>query len=40
MLNVPHKVDWKKCQLSKEEEVTDTKAFRDGFKAFDFNLKK
>lgn len=38
LLKCEQKIDWKECALSKEEEVTMVKRFRDKFKPFDFTL--
>eukprot|EP00795_Rhopilema_esculentum_P013136 gene13136-3928_t len=37
LLDLPEKVDWKNCKLSKEEETRITKNFRVRFTPFDFN---
>ena len=39
ILNVPNKVNWKNCTLSKEEETEMTLKFRDNFQPFDFTLE-
>lgn len=36
LLNLPHRVNWRDCVASKEEETRLTKKFRDEFKEFDF----
>merc|ERR1711963_587633 len=38
ILNCPERVDWRACQLPKEEEAANAKAFKAKFKAFDFNF--
>lgn len=38
VLDLPDRVDWKSCKLSKEEETIQTKAFRKRFQPFDFNF--
>ena len=35
-LNVPHRVDWKACSSSKEEESAAAKKMRQNFQPFDF----
>ena len=37
VLNMPDRVNWKSCKLSKEEEVIQAKMFRKRFQTFDFN---
>lgn len=37
VLNVPHRVDWKACSASKEEEMAAAKSMRQNFQPFDFN---
>ena len=36
ILNVPHRVDWKTCSLSFEEESKMAESFRQSFSTFDF----
>ena len=36
VLNVPHRVDWKACSSSQEEESDATKTLRQNFQPFDF----
>ena len=38
LLNLPNRVDWRNCKLSKEEETENAKKFRAAFKKYDFNL--
>jgi len=38
VLDLPDRVDWKNCKVSKEEETILTKAFRKRFQPFDFNF--
>ena len=40
ILNVPDRIDWKSCQLTKDEETTETKSFRAEFRSFDPFVKK
>jgi len=37
LLSMPHRVDWRACQQSKEKDIEDAQAMRDAFKPFDFN---
>ena len=37
ILNIEHRIDWKNCKSTKEEEESATKAFRSKFTPFDFN---
>jgi len=39
LLDMPERVDWRNCQLSKEEETEQTKNFRKMFSPFDFTLE-
>lgn len=36
LLNIPDRIDWKACSMSKEEETQAAKAFRKMFQQFDF----
>ena len=36
VLNVPHRVDWKACSATKEEETSAARTMRDNFQPFDF----
>ena len=36
ILNVPHRVDWKTCSVSFEEESKMAESFRQSFSTFDF----
>lgn len=36
LLGTPEKVDWKRCQMTKEEETEATDALKNSFGAFDF----
>jgi len=36
VLNMPHKVDWRACKASKDEEVAMAASFRELFQKFDF----
>lgn len=36
ILNVPERVDWKRCSASKEEETVAAKDMRTHFEPFDF----
>ncbi|XP_055280861.1 CWF19-like protein 1 isoform X2 [Moschus berezovskii] len=38
ILNIPDKSDWRKCQISKEEEETLARRFRKDFEPFDFTV--
>lgn len=38
ILNIPDKSDWRKCQMSKEEEETLARRFRKDFEPFDFTV--
>jgi Protein similar to CwfJ C-terminus 2 len=38
LLNCEDKVDWKECQLEKEDEVDMVARFRESYKEFDFTL--
>ena len=38
ILNMPDRVDWKVCKLSKDEEISNAKSFRTAFEPYDFNL--
>ena len=40
LLNMPHRVDWRNCKESKEDETRDATAFREMFEKYDFNLWK
>ena len=39
ILNIPDRVDWRPCTVSKEEETEMTQQFRELFKPFDFTLE-
>ena len=39
ILNVPKRVDWKSCAVSKEQESSSAEEFREKFKSFDFTLE-
>ena len=36
VLNMPDRVDWKACSVSKEEETKLANLFRENFEPFDF----
>ena len=36
VLNMPDRVDWKACSVSKEEETKLANRFRENFEPFDF----
>lgn len=36
VLNMPDRVDWKACSVSKEEETKLATSFRENFEPFDF----
>eukprot|EP00794_Sanderia_malayensis_P016735 gene16735-18431_t len=38
LLNMPERVDWKACKVSKDEETSMTVNFRKKFSPYDFNL--
>nr|XP_054752247.1 CWF19-like protein 1 [Lytechinus pictus] len=38
LLDLPERVDWKNCSISKEEEMKLVSTFREQFEPFDFNL--
>jgi Protein similar to CwfJ C-terminus 2 len=38
LLDMPEKVDWKDCQVSKEVEKEYAVKFRDEFQPFDFTV--
>lgn len=38
ILNMPERVDWKSCQLERDEEKANATEFKLTFKAFDFNF--
>jgi hypothetical protein len=38
LLNCDAKVDWKECQLDKDDEVDVVARFRESYKEFDFTL--
>lgn len=38
LLDMPDRVDWKKCKIPKEEETIQAKKFRKRFHPFDFNF--
>lgn len=38
LLDLPEKIDWKACTLSKEEETHLVQDFRTAFQPFDFTL--
>ncbi|KAK2146142.1 hypothetical protein LSH36_629g01064 [Paralvinella palmiformis] len=38
LLNLPQRVDWRNCKLSKDEETQHAKTFRTGFQKYDFNV--
>ena len=38
-LKCEHKIDWKACKMSKEDETRLTKQFRESFKTFDPTLE-
>ena len=38
ILNMPERVDWRNCKMSKEEEAEQAAAFKATFRAFDFNF--
>jgi len=37
VLNAPHRIDWKACAASKEEETASAKSMRHNFQPYDFN---
>ncbi len=39
LLDLPDKIDWKQCKVSKEEETRYTQSMRNAFKPFDFTLQ-
>ena len=39
ILNLPERVDWRPCSVSKDEETTMALEFRELFKPFDFTLE-
>eukprot|EP00088_Acartia_fossae_P069650 TRINITY_DN9155_c0_g1_i3.p1 TRINITY_DN9155_c0_g1~~TRINITY_DN9155_c0_g1_i3.p1 ORF type:complete len:523 (+),score=146.82 TRINITY_DN9155_c0_g1_i3:40-1608(+) len=39
LLDMPDRVDWRNCQLSKEEETDQVKEFRKKFSPFDFTME-
>ena len=39
LLDMPERVDWKSCSLSREEEVDLTKAMRKMFSQYDFTME-
>ncbi|KAK7075504.1 hypothetical protein SK128_009879 [Halocaridina rubra] len=39
ILNVPERVDWRECQISKEEEIEERNVIRSTFQPFDFTLE-
>lgn len=39
VLNIPQRVDWRSCILSRSEEENSTKVFRKFFHKFDFTLE-
>lgn len=39
LLNMPERVDWKECKVSKDQETKMTKDFRKRFTQYDFNFK-
>jgi len=38
VLNMPDRVDWKACSVSKEEETKLATSFRENFEPFDFTV--
>jgi hypothetical protein len=38
-LNIPDRVDWRACAVSKDEETQMTLEFREMFKPYDFTLE-
>lgn len=38
ILNLPSRIDWKKCSLDEQTATQQTKSMRDDFKDFDFTL--
>ena len=39
LLDMEDKIDWRECQVPKEEEVKMTKDFRTTFQPYDFTLE-
>ena len=39
LLDAEDRIDWRSCQLSREEETASTQNFRKRFKEFDFTLE-
>ena len=39
LLNMPERVDWKACKLSRQEEETAAEDFRSQYEEFDFTLE-
>ena len=39
LLNMPDRVDWKACKVSKDEETRMAAVFRKKFQPYDFNLE-
>ena len=38
VLNMPERVDWRNCKLSKDKETQLARQFKEDFKNYDFNL--
>ncbi|XP_064602492.1 CWF19-like protein 1 [Liolophura sinensis] len=38
VLNMPERIDWKNCKISKEEEIEQAADFKRNFKPYDFTL--
>jgi hypothetical protein len=38
ILNMPERVDWKNCKLTKEQETEHAQDFKEKFSAFDFSM--
>ncbi len=38
VLNMPERVDWRNCKISKEKETQLAGQFKEDFKNYDFNL--
>jgi len=39
LLDMPERVDWKACSVSREEEVDMTKEMRNMFSQYDFTME-
>ena len=39
LLNMPERVDWKVCSITKQQEISHAATFKDTFKKYDFNLE-